>query len=45
MADEKWWNSADDEEKSPKEEINDLLNEAEKRKLERDGFLFLGCAF
>ena len=36
MADEKWWNSADDEEKSPKEEINDLLNEAEKRKLERE---------
>ena len=36
MEDDKWWNSADEEEKSPKEEINDLLNEAEKKRLQRE---------
>lgn len=36
MEDDKWWNPADEEEKSPKEEINDLLNEAEKKRLQRE---------
>jgi hypothetical protein len=36
MEKDKWWNSADEEEKSPKEEINDLLNEAEKKRLARE---------
>ena len=36
MEDDKWWNSADEEEKSPKEEINDLLDEAEKKRLQRE---------
>ena len=37
MEDDKWWNPADEEEKSPKEEINDLLNEAEKKKTPKGG--------
>ena len=36
MEDDKWWNPADEEKKSPKEEINDLLNEAEKKRLQRE---------
>ena len=36
MEDDKWWNPADEEEKSPKEEINDLLNEAEKKRLRQE---------
>ena len=36
MGDDKWWKSADEEEKSTKEEVNDLLNEAEIKKLQRE---------
>lgn len=36
MEDDKWWNPADEEKKPPKEEINDLLNEAEKKRLQRE---------
>ena len=45
MEDDKWWNPADEEEKSPKEEINDLLNEAEKKRLQRESFFCALCRY